>query len=72
MRIETNFNRRAALGMLAVGVSPTFAQFRVEVTGVGMTQVPLAIVPFRGEGQSPQNQQHRQGGPGAQWSVSGP
>eukprot|EP01030_Chromulinospumella_sphaerica_P015990 gene15990-15799_t len=30
------------------------AQFRVEVTGVGLTQLPIAIVPFRGDAQSPQ------------------
>lgn len=33
---------------------PAFAQFRVEVSGVGMTQLPIVIVPFRGEAQSPQ------------------
>ena len=31
-----------------------FAQFRVEVSGVGMTQLPIAIAPFKGEAQSPQ------------------
>lgn len=31
-----------------------FAQFRVEVSGVGLTQVPVAVVPFRGEEGSPQ------------------
>jgi TolB protein len=30
------------------------AQFRVEVSGVGMTQIPIAIGAFRGEDQSPQ------------------
>ena len=30
------------------------AQFRVEVSGVGLTQVPIAIVAFRGEGSAPQ------------------
>ena len=30
------------------------AQFRVEVSGVGLTQVPIAIVPFKGEEGSPQ------------------
>jgi len=30
------------------------AQFRVEIAGVGMTQLPIAIVPFRGEAGSPQ------------------
>jgi TolB protein len=30
------------------------AQFRVEVTGVGMTQLPVVIAPFKGESQSSQ------------------
>lgn len=30
------------------------AQFRVEVSGVGMTQIPIAIATFRGDEQSPQ------------------
>jgi TolB protein len=30
------------------------AQFRVEVTGVGLTQLPIAIAPFRGEADAPQ------------------
>src|SRR6187399_1784495 len=42
----------AALGGLAA--LPTLAQFRVEVTGVGLTQLPIAIAAFRGEGESPQ------------------
>ncbi|MBM3386441.1 MAG: Tol-Pal system protein TolB [Betaproteobacteria bacterium] len=29
------------------------AQFRVEVTGVGMSQVPIVVAPFKGEGASP-------------------
>lgn len=36
-----------------VGVSAN-AQFRVEVSGVGLTQVPIAIAGFRGEESSPQ------------------
>ena len=28
---------------------PALAQFRVEVTGVGLRQLPIAIAPFRGE-----------------------
>ena len=47
-------SRRSAIALLAAGAAPAFSQFRVEVTGVGMTQVPLAILPFRGEAQSPQ------------------
>jgi len=30
------------------------AQFRVEVTGVGLTQLPLAVAPFKGEETAPQ------------------
>ncbi|RYF75256.1 MAG: Tol-Pal system protein TolB, partial [Comamonadaceae bacterium] len=30
------------------------AQFRVEVSGVGLTQLPIALVPFRGQEGSPQ------------------
>ena len=33
---------------------PVQAQFRVEVTGVGMTQVPVAVATFKGEDTSPQ------------------
>ncbi len=33
---------------------PAAAQFRVEVSGVGMTQLPIALPAFRGEAQSPQ------------------
>jgi len=29
-------------------------QFRVEVSGVGLTQLPIAVAPFRGEAQAPQ------------------
>ncbi|WP_225782925.1 Tol-Pal system beta propeller repeat protein TolB [Xenophilus sp. Marseille-Q4582] len=32
---------------------PVLAQFRVEVSGVGLTQLPIALVPFRGEEASP-------------------
>ena len=47
-------SRRTVIGLLAVGASPAFAQFRVEVSGVGLTQIPIAIAPFRGEAQAPQ------------------
>ena len=52
------FRRRSLVGLLASGPllasSVAFAQFRVEVAGIGLTQMPIAIVPFRGEAQSPQ------------------
>jgi TolB protein len=47
--------RRSFLAALASSSAlPALAQFRVEVTGVGLTQLPIAIAPFRGEPQSPQ------------------
>ena len=47
--------RRAVVaGLSSVSVLPAMAQFRVEVTGVGMRQIPIAIVPFRGESSSSQ------------------
>ena len=33
---------------------PAWAQFRVEVTGVGMTQLPIAIAAFKGDDAAPQ------------------
>lgn len=61
MTIETHgaggsrASRRLCLAsLLSVPVAPALAQFRVEVTGVGLTQLPVAIAPFRGEAQSPQ------------------
>lgn len=40
------------IGSLVCGSA--FAQFRVEVSGVGLTQVPIAITTFRGEESAPQ------------------
>ena len=47
---------RFALGLLIAGLltMPAWAQFRVEVSGVGLTQVPIAFAPLRGEETSPQ------------------
>ena len=47
---------RLALGLLTACVValPAWAQFRVEVSGVGLTQVPIAFAPLRGEESSPQ------------------
>lgn len=48
-------HRRNVLAALAAtSVAPAMAQFRVEVTGVGLTQLPIAIAPFRGDVQAPQ------------------
>ncbi len=47
---------RFSFGLLAAGLLalPTWAQFRVEVSGVGLTQVPIAFAPLRGEEAAPQ------------------
>jgi TolB protein len=48
-------DRRTFLAAAAGGLSlPTVAQFRVEITGVGATQLPIAIVRFRDEASSQQ------------------
>jgi TolB protein len=45
----------AAAGLLASPARSALAQFRVEVTGVGLKQIPVAIAAFRGaEGLNPQ------------------
>ncbi|WP_395058178.1 Tol-Pal system beta propeller repeat protein TolB [Polaromonas sp.] len=42
-------------GLGALSMMPaSWAQFRVEVSGVGLTQLPIAIAAFRGDAQSPQ------------------
>lgn len=46
--------RQVLAAILSLPALPALAQFRVEVTGVGLTQLPIALVPFRGEAQSPQ------------------
>jgi TolB protein len=49
------WRRREMVALLAAAAAvPAWAQFRVEVTGVGLTQLPIAIAPFRGDAQSPQ------------------
>jgi TolB protein len=46
-----------ASALLAAGaaapVAPALAQFRVEISGVGATQIPIAIARFRDEGRCP-------------------
>ncbi len=52
---DISMNRRACVaGLLAAPVAGAWAQFRVEVTGVGLTQLPIAVAPFRGEAEAPQ------------------
>ncbi len=47
---------RFSLGLFTAFVlaMPASAQFRVEVSGVGLTQVPIAFAPLRGEESAPQ------------------
>jgi TolB protein len=40
------------LAVLCGLTAPAWAQFRVEVSGVGTTQLPVVIAPFKGEAQS--------------------
>ena len=45
---------RLAIACLIFLAQPVLAQFRVEVTGVGMTQMPIVVAPFKGEATSAQ------------------
>ena len=55
MNIPALWRRRQMVGFLGtLPALPALAQFRVEVTGVGLTQLPIAIAPFRGEAAAPQ------------------
>ena len=55
MQFPMFLRRRQLVALLgAAAAVPAFAQFRVEVTGVGLTQLPIAIAPFRGEADAPQ------------------
>ena len=49
-----NFRNLLALWWLLTGSVVAFAQFRVEVSGIGLTQLPIAVVTFRGEDGLPQ------------------
>jgi TolB protein len=48
-------SRRSLIAAMAAAPAlPALAQFRVEVSGVGLTQLPIALPAFRGEESSPQ------------------
>lgn len=52
---QPSIARRTCLLGAGLALSlPVAAQFRVEITGVGVTQLPVAIVPLRGEETAPQ------------------
>ena len=42
------------MSLVLFAVAPALAQFRVEVSGVGLTQLPIAVAAFRGEDRAPQ------------------
>lgn len=58
MHPKFHLQRRTLSGLLAAIALPTslpsWAQFRVEVSGVGLTQLPIAVATFKGELASPQ------------------
>jgi TolB protein len=52
-------SRRTALWLVATAAGPiwpslSLAQFKVEISGVGTTQLPIAVASFRGDDASPQ------------------
>lgn len=47
--------RRLCAGLAAFGSLPAWAQFRVEISGVGATQLPVAIARFRDEDKASPN-----------------
>ena len=53
---SSSFNARRTLvaAMAASPLIPALAQFRVEVSGVGLTQLPIALAPCKGQDASPQ------------------
>lgn len=52
--LNTMIRRRSVIAALSgCPVFPALAQFRVEVAGVGLTQLPIALASFRGESLSP-------------------
>ena len=54
MTTPMTWRRRHLMGLLGAAALPAWAQFRVVVTGVGLTQLPIGIVAFRGEPDAPQ------------------
>lgn len=53
LRLATVF-RVFWVSLLLIAAAPVQAQFRVEVSGVGLTQLPIAVAAFRGEERAPQ------------------
>ena len=49
-----NVRKLCFIGWLVAWSALSHAQFRVEVSGIGLTQLPIAVAAFRGEEESPQ------------------
>jgi TolB protein len=47
--LASTTRRRLCAGLAGIGALPAWAQFRVEISGVGATQLPVAIARFRDE-----------------------
>ncbi|MCW5642509.1 MAG: Tol-Pal system protein TolB [Rhodoferax sp.] len=52
-RVTVCLRMLAVVGLMAACM-PASAQLRIEVSGVGLTQLPIAIAPFRGQDAAPQ------------------
>ena len=53
---QIHFARRGAcIALLVLAALPATAQFRVEISGVGATQLPIAVVRFRDEDKTAQS-----------------
>jgi TolB protein len=50
----TELLRVVLTGLWLLGCAAAQAQFRVDVSGIGMKQLPIAVAPFRGEEAAPQ------------------
>ena len=54
MGFMARFYRSVVLVLLALAAVNAQAQFRVEVSGIGLTQLPVAVAAFRGDESAPQ------------------
>ena len=50
--LHLRLHRAVVLLAALIGAAPAFAQFRVEISGVGATQLPIAVTKFRDEDRS--------------------
>lgn len=48
-QLFSSTRRGVVLGAMSLASLPVLSQFRVEISGVGMTQLPIAVAAFRGE-----------------------